>query len=111
MSWQNCKNILCIRPDNMGDLIMSTPAIRALKETFGAKITVLTSSMAKGIVSHITAIDDAIIYDLPWVKSAGAQDAASINDVVSLIREKHFDAAVIFTVYSQNPLPTAMLAY
>jgi lipopolysaccharide heptosyltransferase II len=111
MSWHYCKNILCIRPDNMGDLIMTAPAIRALKETFNARITILTSSMAQGIVKHIPEIDDAIIYDLPWVKSEIPPDPESFNEVISIIKEKKFDAAVIFTVYSQNPLPTAMLAY
>lgn len=111
MSWHHCKNILCIRPDNMGDLIMTTPAIRALKETFGAKITILASSMAQEIVKYIPEIDNAIIYDLPWVKSEKPPDPESFNEVVSIIKEGNFDAAVIFTVYSQNPLPTAMLAY
>jgi lipopolysaccharide heptosyltransferase II len=111
MSWHHCKNILCIRPDNMGDLIMTAPAIRALKETFGAKITILTSSMAQGIVKHIAEIDDAIIYDLPWVKSEKPPDPENFNEIVSIIKKGNFDAAVIFTVYSQNPLPTAMLAY
>ncbi|MBB3968058.1 glycosyltransferase family 9 protein [Mucilaginibacter phyllosphaerae] len=111
MSWQGCKNILCIRPDNMGDLIMTGPAIRALKTTFGARITVLTSSMAKGIIRHMPEIDDAIIYDLPWVKTAALPDAEGFNEVVAALKKKQFDAAVIFTVYSQNPLPTAMLAY
>jgi lipopolysaccharide heptosyltransferase II len=111
MSWHYCKNILCVRPDNMGDLIMTAPAIRALKETFSAKITILTSSMAQGIVKHIPEIDDAIIYDLPWVKSEIPPDPESFNEVISIIKEKKFDAAVIFTVYSQNPLPTAILAY
>jgi ADP-heptose:LPS heptosyltransferase len=32
-NWAHCKNILCIRPDNLGDLLMSGPAIRALKES------------------------------------------------------------------------------
>jgi lipopolysaccharide heptosyltransferase II len=111
MSWQGCKNILCIRPDNMGDLIMSGPAIRALKESFGAQITVLTSSMAKGIIKHMPEIDDAIIFDLPWVKTANTPDPETFNRVISVIKERQFDAAVIFTVYSQNPQPAAMLAY
>ncbi|MES2265906.1 MAG: glycosyltransferase family 9 protein [Bacteroidota bacterium] len=111
MNWQGCKNILCIRPDNMGDLIMSGPAIRALKESFGAKITVLTSSMAKGIINHMPEIDEAIIFDLPWVKTANAANRESFNQIVDILKERHFDAAVIFTVYSQNPMPTAMLAY
>ncbi|RVT97292.1 glycosyltransferase family 9 protein [Mucilaginibacter limnophilus] len=111
MNWEGCKNILCIRPDNMGDLIMSGPAIRALKETFNAKITVLTSSMARGVISHMPEIDDAIIFDLPWVKINETPDTAGFYKVIDTIKQRDFDAAVIFTVYSQNPLPTAMLVY
>lgn len=111
MSWKDCKNILCIRPDNMGDLIMSVPAIRALKETFGASITMLTSSIAAGIAKHIPEIDDVIVFDLPWVKVDEACDIADFNLAVDVIKNRKFDAAIIFTVFSQNPLPTVMLAY
>ena len=111
MSWQHCKNILCIRPDNMGDLIMSAPAIRALKESFGAKITILTSSMAKPVANHIAEIDEVIIFDLPWVKSKKKQDTNSFNEVAAFLKERNFDAAVIFTVFSQSPLPSALVAY
>jgi lipopolysaccharide heptosyltransferase II len=111
MSWQGCKNILCIRPDNMGDLIMTGPAIRALKESFNAKITVLTSSMSAGVIKHMPEIDEAIIFDLPWVKTSEQPDVSVFNQVVGQLKDRNFDAAVVFTVYSQNPLPTAMLAY
>lgn len=111
MSWSKCKNILVIRPDNMGDLIMSGPAIRALKETFNAKITVLTSTMARGIITHMPEIDEAIIFDLPWVKTAETPDQNTFKEVIDELKERRFDAAVIFNVFSQNPLPTAMLAY
>lgn len=111
MSWQGCKNILCIRPDNMGDLIMTGPAIRALKESFGAKITVLTSSMSACVVKHMADIEEYIVFDLPWVKTTETPDPKVFNEVVQLLKVRNFDAAVVFTVYSQNPLPTAMLAY
>jgi lipopolysaccharide heptosyltransferase II len=110
-SWQHCKNILVIRADNMGDLIMSSPAIRALKETFSSKITVLTSSMAAGIVSSISEIDDTIVFDLPWIKAKDTIASEDIFPLVQQLKTKGFDAAVIFTVFSQNPLPAAMLAY
>lgn len=109
-NWHNCKNILCIRPDNMGDLVMSGPAIRALKETFSSRITVLTSSMAAGIAEFMPEIDDVIIFDLPWVKTKNTSPEG-IPEIVEQIKKEQFDAAVIFTVYSQNPLPAAMLAY
>ncbi|WP_207533193.1 glycosyltransferase family 9 protein [Desertivirga arenae] len=109
--WSLCRNILVIRPDNMGDLLMSSPAIRALKESFNASITVLTSSMAAGIAKMIPEIDEILVYDVPWVKSNNLVTEDSFSEIISLIKDKAFDAAVIFTVYSQNPLPTAMLAF
>lgn len=110
-SWSNCKNILVIRPDNMGDLLMTTPAIRALKETFGCRITVLTSSMAASIAAHIPEIDAIITYDLPWVKVGETAPPDSLPDIVQTLREGQFDAAVVFTVYSQNPAPSILLSW
>jgi ADP-heptose:LPS heptosyltransferase len=110
-NWQGCKNILCIRPDNMGDLLMSGPAIRALKESFGARITVLTSSMAAGIARHMPEIDEIMVFDAPWVKAGTEADTQVFYETVAALKEKYFDAAVIFTVYSQNPMPAIMLAY
>ncbi len=110
-NWKDCENILCIRPDNMGDLLMTVPAIRALKESTGARITVLTSSMAAGAARMIPEIDEVMVYDLPWIKAEKTIHADSFNEIIAGVRSKNFDAAVIFTVYSQNPLPAAMLAY
>jgi lipopolysaccharide heptosyltransferase II len=109
--WAGCKNILCIRPDNMGDLIMSAPAMRALKESFGCAITLLTSSMAAGIVPFLPEIDDVIQWNAPWVKTGGISNIESFYSIIEDIKTRQFDAAVIFTVYSQNPLPSAMIAF
>ncbi|MDF2431774.1 MAG: hypothetical protein JWP44_1405 [Mucilaginibacter sp.] len=95
----------------MGDLIMNGPALRALKVSFDAKITVLTSSMAAGIVEFMPEIDEVMVYDLPWVKTTSIADSEGFIEIITKIKERKFDAAVIFTVYSQNPLPSVMLAY
>ncbi len=110
-SWKDCKNILCIRADNMGDLLMSSPAIRALKETFQCRITLLTSAMGNLIAPFINEIDEIIVADLPWIKTKHPVDENEFSKLVERIKKEDFDAAVIFTVYSQNPLPAAMLAY
>lgn len=101
--------MLCIRADNMGDLIMTTPALKALKETFLCHITVLTSTMAQSITGFIPVIDDVIISDLPWTKANAANPGASLVELVNVLRGYQFDAAIIFTVYSQSALPAAML--
>jgi ADP-heptose:LPS heptosyltransferase len=110
-NWHTCKNILCIRPDNMGDVIMMTPALRALKQTLGCHITLLTSCMGSLITPYISYIDETLIYDLPWVKSNNSIHGKACIELIEKLKTLHFDGAIIFTVYSQNPLPAAMLAY
>lgn len=110
-SWITCKNILCIRADNMGDVIMSSPAFRALKETFDCRITLLTSLMGSLIAPFIKDIDEVIAFDLPWIKTNNETAADECFELIEKLKTYHFDAAIIFTVYSQNPLPASMLAY
>jgi len=110
-SWSACKRILVIRPDNMGDLLMSSPAIRALKETFHAEITLLTSTEAAQVVPLLSIIDHVITADLPWVKVSTASSPEVIDNLMAYLKKQAFDACVIFTVYSQTALPSAMLAW
>jgi ADP-heptose:LPS heptosyltransferase len=110
-NWQASKNILCVRADNIGDVIMSGPAIRALKETLNAKITLLTSSMGTAVSGLMDEIDEVITFDFPWVKSEVTTNANAFPELVEQLKSRKFDAAVIFTVYSQNPMPAIMLTY
>ncbi len=105
---EHYSNILCVRADNMGDVIMSSPAFRALKETFGCRITLLTSSAGSLIAPYLECVDDVIVADLPWVRTSG-ESAGALMSLVEDIRSRNFEAAVIFTVYSQSSLPAAML--
>jgi len=110
-NWSGCKNILCIRADNMGDLLMSSPAIAAVKETIGCKITVLTSSSAAGVARLIPDIDDVIVARLPWVGAGPDCGPGEMQKLIALLKERQFDGCIIFNVYSQQTLATAMLAY
>ncbi|PLK42477.1 glycosyltransferase family 9 protein [Emticicia sp. TH156] len=108
--WQKCRNILCIRADNMGDLIMTTPAFRALKETFNCRLTVLTSLAGSLIIDCIPEIDEVIISNLPWVKCVNPLTDIQLQSLIKEIREKEFDGVIIFTVYSQSALPAALFS-
>lgn len=110
--WSSYKNVLCVRPDNLGDVLMTSPALRALKGCVqGRKITLLTSRVGQSIAKLIPEIDACIAFDVPWYKHESPESAPELFKVVEEIRSRRFDAAVIFTVFSQNPLPTAMLCY
>jgi len=112
-SWKNCKNILCIRLDNIGDIIMTTPSIRAIKEsTKNAKLTLLVSERSKDIAKLIPGVDQIITFNAPWVRATQTlNDSQAVFEIVEKLKGEKFDASIIFTVYSQNPLPAAMLCY
>ncbi len=111
-AWKNCKKILCIRPDNLGDVLMTTPAFKALKNDVPDRtITLLTSTIGAKIAQWIPEIDKVIVSDTPWVKSDKEKGLELLLHTIDEIKRENFDAAVIFTVYSQTPFPAAMLCY
>lgn len=110
--WQQARNILCVRLDYLGDVLMTTPALRALRESLpGCRITLLTSNSGAAVARHIPEVDDTITYAPPWLKSSPVREPEYQLEMAQTLRERNFDAAVIFTAYSQNPLPTAMICH
>lgn len=90
---------------------MTSPAIRSIKEALDCRITVLTSSMASEVCPLIPEIDEVITATLPWVKAEGVIDNLSFRTLVNHLSSLKFDAAFVFTVYSQSALPSAMMAW
>ena len=112
-AWNHAKNILCVRLDTIGDVIMTTPAMRALKSASpDRRLTLMTSSAGAVVAPQIPELDDLIVYDSPWLKATAPRvDSRPEYEMIEFLRDRHFDAAVIFTVYSQNPLPSAFVLY
>jgi lipopolysaccharide heptosyltransferase II len=108
--WKNARKILCIRLDSLGDVLMTMPAVRALKESLPAsQITLLTSSAGAEPAPYLPEIDEVLVYEAPWMKASPAQiDSAYDQAMVDKVLAGGYDAAVIFTVYSQSPLPAAL---
>ncbi len=111
--WDQAENVLCVRLDALGDVLLTTPAFRALKQSSpGRRLTLLTSPAGAELAGLIPEIDAVLVYDAPWMK-ATAPRANSRPDLemVERLRRGRFDAAAIFTVFSQNPLPAALLCF
>jgi len=110
--WATARNVLCVRLDNTGDVLMTSPALRALKGSGpGRRITLLASSSGCAVARHIPEVDASIRYDAPWVKNNAPCDVVADRLMCTALALRRFDAAVIFTVYSQSPLPAAQLCY
>lgn len=115
-AWQQAQRILCIRLDYLGDVLMTTPALRALRASApGRHITLLTSPGGAAVAPYLPEVDDTIVYRAPWLKHGGngGSGGGAQDDLMMIerLRACRFDAAVIFTVYSQNPLPAALLCH
>ncbi len=60
----NFKRILVVRTDRIGDVLLSTPVIKALRDAYPrAYIAMMVSPYAKDIVDGNPYLDDVIIYD------------------------------------------------
>ncbi len=109
--WALARNILCVRLDNMGDVLMTTPAIRALKvSASGRRITLLTSTSGAALAPFLCDVDETVSYDAAWVKN-NAKGVVDDCAMVETLRRHRFDAVVIFTVYSQSALPAALMCH
>lgn len=112
-NWRSARNILCVRLDTLGDVLMTTPALRAIKETLPAsRVTLLTSPRGAEPTCCIPEIDDTMVYESPWMKASPVREDSRYDRLmIDTVRARHFDAAVIFTVFSQNPQPAALFTY
>jgi lipopolysaccharide heptosyltransferase II len=92
---------------------MTTPAIRAIKESLpGCRISLLTSTAGAEVGAFIPEIDAVMVYESPWMKSSPTRENSQHDHAFQQeLRRQDFDAAVIFTVYSQSPLPSALFCY
>jgi len=112
-TWESAERLLCIRLDSIGDVLMMTPAIRALKTGRpGRRITLLTSPAGAAVARLVPEVDDVLEYEAPWVKATPARpDSAADQALIRQLRVARFDAAVIFTTFSQSSLPAALLCH
>jgi|GEM_PF-1309969 len=85
------KKILFVRIDRVGDMLLSQPAIRALKDNFmPAKITVLSSNYNRRVIEGDPCVDEILSFSghfflrspVKWIK------------MVSELRKRKFDLAI-----------------
>lgn len=116
-AWAQARRILCVRLDSLGDVLMCTPAMRALRAAVpGRSLTLLGSAAGAAALPFMPELDDAIVHAAPWMKDSatgpdnhpGQQASLALVDTLAA---RAFDAAVIFTTYTQSALPAALLCH
>ena len=115
--WLEARNILVVRLDNTGDVLMLSPALRALKETSPeARVTLLASPAGSSAAALLPWIDATLVWRAVWQDAGqGARrlplDPAREQALIEQLRALRFDAALIFTSFSQTPHTPGYVCY
>lgn len=111
--WQEARRILAVRLDNTGDVVMLGPALRAVKGASPeARITLLASPAGAAAAALLPWIDETIVWRSTWQDLGHLPfDPERELELVAILRQRAFDAALIFTSFSQSPHPPALVCY
>jgi heptosyltransferase II len=88
------ENVLILRNQGIGDLILITPAIRAVRQIHpNAKISVLVGDWSRCAIEHNTYVDEIISYPDYWIQNK--QPVGYLRLLAKLIARK-FSVGYIF---------------
>ena len=69
-AWQRARNVLAVRLDNLGDVLMTSPALAAVRDSLpAARLTLLASPAGARLAPHLPMLDEY----------AGLEDSAATS--------------------------------
>jgi lipopolysaccharide heptosyltransferase II len=113
--WRAARRVLLLRLDNLGDVLMTTPAFAAVRESLPeAHLALLAAPSAQALGPHLPMLDEVIAFNAPWVKAgaaalAGQPQGEAERELLQQLLAARFDAAIVFTVSTQSALPAALM--
>lgn len=102
------EDVLIVRLDSMGDMLMTGPAVRAV--AYGARsVTMLCGPRGQAAAELLPGVDRVLVWDCPWIANP-APDAtwAVVAELLQLL-DPAPARAVILTSFHQSSLPTALV--
>lgn len=86
------RKILVVRTDRVGDVVLSTPVLKALRENYPrAHIAIMVSPYTREIVEGNPYVDEIIVYD----KNKEYRGVIGFWKFVRELKKKNFDLAII----------------
>ena len=111
--WRRVRRVVAMRLDNIGDVIMTGPALRAVRDTLPhAHLTLLASPSGQAAARLLPGIDQVLPWRSVWQDLGHlAFDPAREFGFIQILQALRFDAAIIFTSFSQTPHVAAYACY
>jgi ADP-heptose:LPS heptosyltransferase len=102
-------NVLAVRQDNNGDVLLAGPALRALAAG-SSRLTMMCGPSGRAAAEALPDIDEVVCFEAGWIE---AEPQPVRRDAIERMRRTlaayAFDRAVIFTSFHQSPLPAALI--
>lgn len=109
--WRSLKNLLVMRLDNIGDVLMTTPVLRSLRENLpDATITLMASPGGALTQPLLPWVDRVIPWRVLWQDLGRLEfDPSREWELIQTLSSYQFDAAIILTSFSQSPHPAGLV--
>jgi ADP-heptose:LPS heptosyltransferase len=94
------QRVLVIEPWHIGDVVLTTPMLLALRETLpSVRISMLAKAHAREILDASGLVDDFIVADLPWTKATNKYPLTlatvrQLRSLVNELRRRNFDVTI-----------------
>ena len=96
--FDDAKNILVIKLRHIGDVLLTVPAIRALKESFkGSRVSALVNSGTEEMLTLNPLLDTVISFQRPVKDLPALKRISSESRFIKELRARKFDMAVDLT--------------
>jgi predicted lipopolysaccharide heptosyltransferase III len=98
------RNILLVRLSSLGDIVLTSPAIRAVRKHFpNARISMLVAKQSADLLTENPYLDEVLRFD----RHVKDKDTAEMLRLVRNLRERQFDLTIDF----QRKFRTSLLGY
>jgi ADP-heptose:LPS heptosyltransferase len=114
LNWNNIRRVVVVRLDNIGDVIMTGPALRSLKKALpGIQIALMASPAGSQVAPLLPWVDEVVVDKAVWQDASWTMpfDPGREIERIETLKARQFDAAIIFTSFSQSPYPPAYACY
>jgi ADP-heptose:LPS heptosyltransferase len=110
--WAEARRLLVMRLDNIGDVVMTGPVLRALKENLPrVSITLMASPGGKEAAPLLPWVDEVFAWRVLWQDLGRLSfDPAREWELIEALRGC-YDAAIILTSFKQTPHPAGYTCY
>ncbi|MEV4729684.1 glycosyltransferase family 9 protein [Saccharopolyspora sp. NPDC049426] len=101
--------VLVARQDNLGDVLLAGPAVRAVA-AHAESVVMLAGPRGAAAAEMLPGVDEVVTWCAPWIDPEPPPVTESaIHEFSEVLRKIDADSAVVFTSFHQSALPLALL--